>query len=187
MVSNEVASTNPPNPHVFSQRLQESMRGALMKAMEERDMSHAKLAAAEVLHTHKLEQQRKLNSRLEVELDALRSDVTASNPEQERLQRQMQIQQNSDEELMSLCQQLAGEISARTTAALEVDRLKEASRVDSEQYQSKVRSLEEEIDMLQKELEREKSERTTAVMDGQKWRRCYEDAIAEEDVTPSTT
>jgi len=153
----ELAVVEPLVPPAFSQRLQESMHAALLKVMEERDISHARLAAAEVMHVHQLEQQRKQNSRLNAELEASRSESTAQNVDRERQQRHFQMQQSSDEELMSLCQQLAGEISARTAAALEVTRLKEGHRMKSEQHKDEVQALKDEIVRLRAELDKEKA------------------------------
>jgi chromosome segregation ATPase len=157
------------------------MYNALMKAMEERDMSHAKLAAAEVLHVHELEQQRKLNTRLQAEVEVLRMEKTSSDSDQEkRLHHQMQMQQNSDDELMSLCQQLAGEISARTSASLEVDRLKEGRQIDLEQHQNEIRALQEEIASLRKALDEERTETKSVKSELSRWRRSYEDMVEEE-------
>ena len=144
-------------PPAFSHRLQESMHAALLKVMEERDISHARLAAAEVMHVHQLEQQRKQNSRLSAELEASRSESTAQNVDRERQQRHFQMQQSSDEELMSLCQQLAGEISARTAATLEVTRLKEGHQMKSEQHKDEGKALNDEIVRLRAELDKEKA------------------------------
>lgn len=157
------------------------MYSALMKAMEERDLSHAKLAAAEVLHIHELEQQRKLNTRLHAEVEALRMEKNPSDSDQEKkFQRHMQMQQNSDDELMSLCQQLAGEISARTSASLEVDRLKEGRQIDLAQHQNEIRALQEEIASLRKALDEERTQTDLTKNELSKWRRSYEDMVEEE-------
>lgn len=170
----------PVTPPVFSRRLQESMHAALMKVMEERDMSHARLSAAEVLHVHELEQQRKQNLRLKAELEALRTKDQPQTPDREKEHRQWQMQQSSDDELMSLCQQLAGEISARTAASLEVVRLKEGSQVQSEHHHSEVLSLREEIQRLRSELDKEKAKNETVSTELSGWRRSYEDIVKVE-------
>eukprot|EP00977_Amphora_coffeiformis_P005528 scaffold1170_cov174-Amphora_coffeaeformis.AAC.12 len=176
----ELVVVEPLTPPAFSHRLQESMHAALLKVMEERDMSHAHLAAAEVLHVHELEQQRKRNSRLEAELEASRSESTTQNVDRERQQRQFQMQQNSDEELMSLCQQLAGEISARTAATLEVTRLKEGHQIKSEQHKDEVQALQDEIVRLRAELDNERSKAHSVSTELSGLRRLYKNILKYE-------
>ena len=167
----------PIVPPTISHRLQESMQHALMKLMEERDISHARLAAAEVMHVHELDQQKKMNDRLGVELEGLRAEKVSPTADQERAQRQRQMQQSSDEELMSLCQQLAGEISARTASTLEVERLKDIRKMDVESHESEVKSLKDQINHLKMELEAEKAKVNAASSEISGWKRSYEDAI----------
>ena len=169
----ESTVARPLTPPAFSHRLQESMHVALMKVMEERDMSHARLAAAEVLHVHELEQQRKQNARLAAELDALRSKSSSLNTDTEKQQRQRQMQQSSDDELMSLCQQLAGEISARTAASLEVVRLKEGRQMEFEHHRNEVQSLKDEIQRLHEQLESEKAKNESTSTELSGLRRSY--------------
>lgn len=175
--SDNFVAFQPLTPPSFSQRLQESMHGALMKVMEERDMSHARMAAAEVLHVHELEQQRKQNARLEAELEALRSEKPPQTPDRERDIRNRQMQQSSDDELMSLCQQLAGEISARTAASLEVVRLQEGRQIESEHHINEVQSLKDEIQRLRSELETEKAKSETMSSELSGWRSAYKDIL----------
>ena len=176
----EIAVVEPLTPPAFSQRLQESMHAALLKVMEERDMSHARLAAAEVLHVHELEQQRKQNSRLEIELEASRPEITTPNEDRERRQRHLQMQQSSDEELMSLCQQLGGEISARTAATLEVARLREGHQMESEHHKDEVQALQDEISRLRAELESEKSKAESVSTELSGLRRSYKNILEYE-------
>ena len=176
-VAIDISPVEPLTPPAFSQRLQESMHVALMKVMEERDMSHARLAAAEVLHVHELEQQRKQNARLVAELDVLRTESSSQNADTEKQKRQLHIQQSSDDELMSLCQQLAGEISARTAASLEVVRLKESRQMESEHHRNEVQSLKDEIQKLREELQDEKAKTESASTELSGWRRSYRDVL----------
>lgn len=173
----DLSPVEPLTPPAFSQRLQESMHVALMKVMEERDMSHARFAAAEVLHIHEMEQKRKQNARLVAELDGLRSEKSSQNEDTEKQKRQLHIQQNSDDELMSLCQQLAGEISARTAASLEVVRLKESRQMECEHHRNEVQSLKDEIQKLREELQDEKAKTESASTELSGWRRSYRDVL----------
>lgn len=175
-----VSVAEPLTPPAFSQRLQESMHAALMKVMTERDMSHARLAAAEVLHVHELEQQRKLNTRLSAELQASRVEGKQTPLDNEKDRRTRQMQQSSDDELMSLCQQLAGEISARTTASLEVVRLKESRQMEEEHHLNEIQSLKGEIQKLRGELGTEKNKTEAAETELSGWQRSYRDIIQYE-------
>lgn len=176
----EHSPIEPLTPPAFSQRLQDSMHMALMKVMEERDVSHARLAAAEVLHVHELEQQRKHNARLVAELEVLRNEKSAQSADAEKQQRQRQMQQSSDDELMSLCQQLAGEISARTAASLEVVRLKEGRQMESDHHRGEVQALKDEIQRLHKELQDEKAKTESASTELSSWRRSYKDVLDKD-------
>lgn len=167
-------------PLAFSERLQESVQAALLRVMEERDTSHTRLVAAEVLHVHKLEQQRKQNARLEAELQASRSEGNSQNADRERQQRHLQMQQSADEELMSMCQQLSGEISARTEASLEVKRLKESHQIESEQHKNEVQALQEEIVRLRGALESEKSKAQSVSTELSGLRRSYRNIVEYE-------
>jgi len=56
-----------------SSQYQEAMHSALMKAMEERDEAHARMVAANVLHVHETEQQKKKVALLAAQLEAAQS------------------------------------------------------------------------------------------------------------------
>lgn len=174
------SAVEPLTPPAFSQRLQDSMHKALMKVMEERDVSHARLAAAEVLHVHELEQQRKQNGRLVAELEVLRTEKLSQNSDAEKEQRQRHMLQNSDDELMSLCQQLAGEISARTAASLEVVRIREMQQMESDHHRNEVQTLKDEIQRLRTELHDEKAKTESASTELSGWRRSYRDILDKE-------
>ena len=90
------------------------------------------------------------------------------------------MQQSSDDELMSLCQQLAGEISARTAASLEVVRLKEGRQMESDHHHNEVQSLKDDIQRLRAELQEEKAKTESASTELSGWRRSYKDVLDKE-------
>jgi hypothetical protein len=154
-----------PNDKKNSIRFQQAMHAALIKAMEERDESHARLIAAEVLFAHELEQQKKKTNRIEAELLSVRIAAVADGKMDAR-KGQLDIQQthalnlmqqDSDEELVSLCKQLSEEISARTSSSLEVKRLQESRRLERERENIEKAALIEQIERLQQELARERA------------------------------
>jgi DNA repair exonuclease SbcCD ATPase subunit len=140
--ANEIAIYHP-----VSHQFREAMYSALMTVMEERDEAHARMVAAGVLHVHEMEQQRKAVRRISAEMEALRQSqqVDSSFNEENRRRLERQMQQDSEAELISLCQQLAGEISARTSSALEVVRLKESRKIERENEAAERLALEEEL------------------------------------------
>jgi len=65
------------------------------------------------------------------------------------------MQQNSEAELVALCQQLAREISNRTEAALEVARLKASRQIERKYEHAEKDQLQDEISQLKEQLIRE--------------------------------
>jgi hypothetical protein len=148
------------HPNEKSDRFHQAVHSALIKVMEERDESHARLVAAEVLFAHELEQQKKKTECAEAELAAVRIAAAADGKmDARRVQHDMQqrhamnlMQQDSDEELVSLCRQLSVEIGARTASALEVKRLQECRQLEREREDVERAALMEEIERLQQKL-----------------------------------
>jgi hypothetical protein len=67
------------------------------------------------------------------------------------------MMQNSDEELIALCQQLSGEISARTSASLEIIRLKEGRSIERTHEASEKEALKDELKRVKERLALEQS------------------------------
>jgi hypothetical protein len=159
------AMYEPLLPQSVTEQFQDGMHEALMKVMEERDEAHAQLIAANVLHIHELEQERKRTERLEKKLEfaEARFQATPSLPpmfmglnlgldEKPRREAERKLQnfeaqakQDSDAELLTLCQQLAGEISAKTGAALEIIRLKESRDIERSNEAMEKQALKDEL------------------------------------------
>jgi hypothetical protein len=151
----------PLLPASVMEDLHEAMHTALMKVMAERDEAHAQLIAANVLHVHEMEQERKKTDHLAKQLEVSQKLLKSANggplnfggnnnndnekPEANLKRYQDQMTQNVEAELLSLCQQLAGEISARTAAELEIIRLKESRKLERDGEMAEKQALRNEL------------------------------------------
>lgn len=159
-----------------------------MKVMAERDEAHARMVSSDVLHVHEMEQQRRKVEHVESQLDVLKRRATA-NMSSEREKREMETlrrfdrerQNDMDEELVSLCQQLAGEISARTQASLEIVRLKETRKAEQEHEAAEKQALKDEIVQLRQELEKERKKAVLARQESGSWRDGFEEVVKIEE------
>lgn len=181
-------------PPSTTARFQEAMHSALMKVMEERDEAHSKMVAAKVIHAHQVKQEQKKANHLATQLELAVKKAASSNTgrlrmaaapdtkDQEQLRKyERAMQQNSDEELVSLCQQLAGEISARTSASLEVIRLKESRDIERDQETSEKQALQQELIRVKELLAREKSKAEQGQRESKTWKKSYEEIIDDNE------
>ena len=168
---------NQPTSHHF----REAMYSALMTVMEERDEAHARMVASGVLHVHELEQQKKNVRRLSTELDSLRKNATLQNPALKvdgRMSRvEKEMQQDAEIELLSMCQQLSSEISARTAASLEVVRLKESRNLERQNEAAERHALEEELRITKAQLAEERAKLEKAHRQSRTWKESFEKSI----------
>ena len=81
--------------------------------------------------------------------------------------------QNNDAELMSLCRQLASEIEARTSATLEVNRLKEVHQHESNVVSDQNQSLREQLQAAKEELERERKKAEHTENEARLWKDAF--------------
>jgi hypothetical protein len=185
-------------PFSSSNQFREALHRALQKVMEERDEVHARLVQAGVLHTHEKEQHvrkiRHLSSQLEtmkrsgalnVPLFGLDKEKKDADEALRKLEREMK--QDSDAELLSLCQQLAGEISARTSASLEIVRLKEMRNIEREHEAMQKKAMEEEILHLKHQLAHERRKATLARQESGKWEQSFKEVVLmkqEDTIAP---
>lgn len=184
----------PLVPESVSNKFQEAMHSALMIAMEERDEARAKMVASSVLHSNEIQQHRKSYKRLEAQLSAAKSVATASmansaalsfgdkdceaNVQKEKLRRfEMSMQQDSDMELISLCNQLTNAISAQTSADLEIERLKECRKIEKENEDSEKLALKEKLKLMTELLAEERSKNQTVMHECKRWKESYEKLI----------
>ena len=193
MSSIDIESPRPYEASLSSsvtESFHEAMHAALMKVMAERDEAHAQLIAANVLHIHELEQERRKNQHLSKQLAVAESlareraqppvppqlqqlnqqfnqqmsqlfgknkDEKGSQPPKEQAQAELQqfersMKSASEKELVTLCQQLAGEISAKTSLALEIIRIKESREIERKNEHLEKQALKEELNILKKML-----------------------------------
>jgi hypothetical protein len=181
----------PILPSFTTERFQEAMHSALMKVMEERDESHATMVASNVLHVHEMGQQKKKAAHLETQLDVAKKTAAANTnrfrmaedpAEKERLRIYERVMmQNSDEELIALCQQLSGEISARTSASLEIIRLKEGRSIERTHEASEKQALKDELNRTKELLAREQSKAEAQKRTSERWQYSYEEIIQDKD------
>lgn len=175
---------NGPGSH----RFREAMYGTLSKVMEERDEAQARMVAENVLHVHEMDQQRKIVQRLQLEVEALKasrlkaiSGVDSSNhggggsDDVRRAARA--LQQESEAELLSLCQQLASEISSRTSASLEIARLKETRELERENERAERQALEDELRRTRELLAAERSKLERSRRESSNWKESYEEVL----------
>ena len=160
----------------------EAMHTALIQAMEERDEARARLVTAQVLHVHEMDQQRKTIQQLESQLEDQKRGEAKSTPEKpkdptelKRIERGMQ--QNSDAELVALCQQLGSEISGRTEAELEIVRLKESRKIERDSEQREKANLLLEIKDLKEKLAKEQQKTQSAEEASGSWKRSFQDIV----------
>ena len=169
------------HPRPASNLFRDAMHSALMAVMEERDEAHARMLSAEVLHVHEMEQQRKITGNLTAELELLKESVLRKKQSETKngaeTARKVDRQHDSDAELVSLCQQLAGEISARTSASLEIIRLKEGRKIEQENEAIEKKALKNEISQLRQELARERKRSYLARRESGSWRESFHEAV----------
>lgn len=183
--------TEAKTPQPFTQPLlQEALHKTLIQIMEERDEAHARLIAADVLHIHELEQKRKQLEALESQLAVSRQHAADTNlfaNDKERKQfeamrrHDLDRQRDTDAELMSLCQQLAGEISSRTATNLEVIRLKEIRKIERETERAQKQALQDELLQVRRDLERERQRTAFLRRDTKTWKDSFEEAVRIKD------
>jgi N-terminal region of Chorein or VPS13/PH domain len=161
----------PLIPPSLTSSIHTSMHEALMNVMCERDEAHAKLIGENVLSTHKVERERKKNERMEYDTN-LRREIARIQLEQDlqhpnlgnlfgnqddkmaKLRQEIDkkiesfrrmINTNGDDEMMQLCAQLSAEISAKTSLALEIERLKSIREAEKKIEATERKAVEDEL------------------------------------------
>jgi len=182
----------PLLPTHATDHLQEAMHAALMKVMAERDEAHAQLVSTSVLHAHTVEQEKKKADRLTEKLEIVHKQQLKHVPlfqkkkaEEEKEQREkwekkeLEMQQNSDAEIVALCEQLSGEISSRTKAALEVIRLKESRSVERQHEAEEKDAIKSELIRVKELLASEQKRAQEAQSEAEKWKQYCEKLMEE--------
>jgi hypothetical protein len=194
----------PLLPFEITESLHGAMHGALMRIMTERDESHAQLIAASVLHVHEIEQERKRVDRLAQQLEASQArlktaqlqnvtgnffaDKRLPEPNRDSAKHRMsavqeQVMQNSEQEMLNLCQQLASEISAKTSASLEIIRLKESQKIVQENQQAEKTALQDELKRCKELLAVQERKTQEATQAADAWREAFEKAKGKDEPT----
>jgi hypothetical protein len=186
----------PLLPFEISESLKGAMHEALMKIMTERDEAHAQLIAASVLHVHEMEQERKrvdrLNDQLKASTSALKAaelanvtgnffadkslvvEKTRESMKGKMTAMQEQTIQNAEQDMLNLCQQLAREISAKTSASLEIIRLRESRKIERENEQAEKLALQEELKRCKEQLASKERNAEEARQEACAWKEAYE-------------
>jgi len=193
---------DPLLPFEITESLHGALHEALMQIMTERDESHAQLIAASVLHVHELEQERKRVDRLTQQLDATKALAKAAQmqnvagnffadkklPEQTQSSlrgkmtaMQEEAMRNSEQDMLNLCQQLASEISAKTSASLEIIRLKESRKIERENEHAEKVALQDELKRCKEQLAAQERQSLEARQEALAWKEAYEKKQCEDD------
>jgi hypothetical protein len=144
-----------------SYQFRDALYSALKDVLRERDEIHSRLVRSELLHMNETEELRRNISDLSIKIQSLKNDKVVEveqtsdisedkNSMSQRLDSKSSY--NSDSELQSLCQQLSGEIIARTAAEMEVLRLNESRIIEQKQDATDKQVLEKEVMRLKEAL-----------------------------------
>jgi len=184
------------SPALSSSVYNEEMQEALAAVMAERDEAHVQLIASRVIHSHEMEQERRrvfvLKNKLEyterfcnddsgaVANFFLGQEITEKNSINKI---EMQMIQNTDEELLALCRQLSSEISLRVSGELEILRLKERRKIDHDVNIAEQAILREEVQRCKKQLKEEAQRRQLAEDEKRRWEQSFQQLINNPDVS----
>jgi hypothetical protein len=192
----------PLLPPSFTNRLHDSIHEALMDTMAERDEAHAQLIGSNVMHLHSLEKERKKNDKLELDLKMrqeiarirLRQDLQQPNiahffgkPDDrvEKMRKEIdlkieafhQMHRNNsgvDEEMAQLSNQLSNEIAAKTSSALEIERLKNIREAERKTEHAEKEAIKDELKRVKELLAAEEKKCAEALKEAGKWKALYE-------------
>jgi hypothetical protein len=153
--------------------------------MQERDEAQSRLVQAEILHKIESEELSIRVSDLASQLAAAKrshdspSDkddihTVSTTTNQHHLQHQNKAIYDSDLELQSLCQQLAGEISARTAAELAIVRMKESRTLEQEIENTNRRALQNEVKELRALVQQMSVREKELVQESRMWRDSFD-------------
>jgi hypothetical protein len=173
--------------HPISNHFRDAMYSALMTVMEERDEAHARMVAADVMHVHELEQERNVRKHLSyqlqrrnAELESLKEAIKKGNVNSNTTSKESlpsRADSQTDNELVSLCQQLSAEIASRTSASLEILRLKESRKIERENEAAEREALERELQLAREALAQHKRMLARSQQESTNWKQSYEKAL----------
>mmetsp|Transcript_49526 Transcript_49526/g.74762 ORF Transcript_49526/g.74762 Transcript_49526/m.74762 type:complete len:239 (-) Transcript_49526:84-800(-) len=165
-----------------------ALREALKAVMAERDEAHAKLIASNVLHVHEMEQKRKkiehITKKLEMAERIADGGAGASfflgqvEIEKTKIRRyEEELIENADADLTTMCHQLSSEIEGRTSAALEIIRLKESHKIEQESQLAERQALQNELNLYKEMLKKEQIKSKEARENALQWKRSFDEVV----------
>ena len=198
----------PLLPSTISDGLRKSLHEALIMVMAERDEAHARMIAASVMHVHEVEQERKKVSVLVEKLmiaQSLAASVTShdiagfvnpfqnNNAVRDKARKESEenlkklsdrMLQNTDIELIALCEQLSGEIASKTSKSLEILRLNESRKIEKEYDLAEKQALQAELKRVKEALAVQQAKFEEAQHDTIVWKEAYEELEGQTQILP---
>jgi antitoxin component of MazEF toxin-antitoxin module len=161
--------------------------------MAERDVTNAQLIGSSVLHAHALENEKRKNRLLELELEVLRRLSQTNQPSGNLFGGQLAVNahkdleakvkklqlENSDDMMIALSQQLGVEIHAKTELEAEIKRMKESDKLKSETEITENEALKKELKRVKDLLAAEERSKQSAFKEAENWKASYERLKAE--------
>ncbi|KAL3924286.1 MAG: hypothetical protein SGILL_001138 [Bacillariaceae sp.] len=199
----------PVLPPSLTNSVHDSVQEALLNMMGERDEANAQLIGANVLHIHSLERERKKIEKLEAEAK-MREEVAKIQAQTDlnqpnianffggkpddrvaKMRKEIDLKieafhqvyrshATTDEEIAQLCTQLSNEISAKTSHALEIKRLKDVGENERKMKDTEKSTLVEELRRTKDRLAAEEAKRAGAQKEADKWKAMYEDCTRDK-------
>ena len=169
--------------------LSDGIYSVLNAMMLERDEAQSRLTLAEMLHQSERDELKLRIDDLTLQLEAtkLRQDSQMEKNRSEeksvntgdtgRRDHENKAIYDSDIELQSLCQQLAGEICARTAAEISIVRMKESRKLEQEIEASDRQALQKEVVRLQGMMQQMRARENEILQDSRRWRDSLEAVV----------
>ena len=195
-IYNKVTATEETAPPSATQRStlstpsnqrSDGLSFVLNEMMRERDEAQSRLTLAEILHRNEKDELQNrvidLTSQLETAkhsqiapIDKNLNDEKAVGATNSRHHENKAIY-DSDLELQSLCQQLAGEISARTAAELSIVRMKEIRKLEQEREALDQQALQNEVVQLRELVQQLSAREAEMTNESRTWRESFETLV----------
>ena len=166
----------PPSNRALNAAIEEKM----MKVMAERDEAQKKMYASRVLHIRELNDEKIKIDRL---TKAIEKNGGESGDESKETNNSFNVVQSTDAELLFLCQQLASEISEKTSLALETIRLKELLETHQIKERSENEALHSEVKNYKELVANEKNCTEKARKEAENWKQMYENLLSKVEKT----
>jgi len=175
----------------------EAIQEALAAVMAERDEAHVQLLASRVIHSHEMEIEKRRVLVLQEKVDYAKRFYNADSaaaakfflgqeevPGKDSLGKiEKEMVQDTDKELLALCNQLSSEISLRVAAELEILRLKERRKIEHDAEIAERGFLRDEAQHCRKRLEEEIQRRQLAENEKRTWEKSFQQIINNSDAS----